>query len=483
MSEHKQEQEGTGKMTRRSFVGNVAMAAASVSVLPRHILGGPGFLAPSDKVNVAAIGIGGMGSSNMSRLTSQNIVAICDVDFGYVHDNAIYGDNGQVRRGRQELKEAYEKAKRYDDFRVMLDKQKDIEAVLVATPDNVHAVAAKRAMEAGKHVYVQKPLTYTVREARTLAEVAAQNPKLVTQMGNQGHSSDDGRRVIELIRGGAIGPVHEVHVWTNRPVWPQGVPRPAAVAPPSTMHWDLWKGPSTSDWGYNPIYAAFNWRGWVPFGVGAIGDMGAHLMDFPFWALDPGLPTRIETRHSMWGGDENAWDGKPPAELGSYPLATVTHYEFRNPGKQSLNLTWYDGGLMPPTPHDLPADKEMAAEGGVLYVGTKGKLIHQTYGANPFIFPDDVSAAAESIPQSIPRIQGGRDQHEMNWIRAIQGQEEISSPFSYAARLTETMVLGIAALRAEQPIEYDGANMKITNAPEANQYLDREYRAGWELLV
>lgn len=481
MSEHKQEKEGAGKMSRRSFVGNVAMAAASVSVLPRHILGGPGFLAPSDKVNVAAIGIGGMGSSNMSRLTSQNIVAISDVDFGYVHDNAIYDKNGNVRRGRQALKEAYDKAKRYDDFRVMLDKQKDIEAVLIATPDNVHAVAAKRAMEAGKHVYVQKPLTYTVREARTLADVAAKNPKLVTQMGNQGHSSDDGRRVIELIRGGAIGPVSEVHVWTNRPVWPQGVARPAAVAPPSTMHWDLWKGPSTSDWGYNPIYAGFNWRGWVPFGVGAIGDMGAHLIDFPFWSLDPGLPTRIETVHSVWGGDDNLWDGKPPEELGSYPLATITHYEFRNPGKQPLNLTWYDGGLMPQTPRDLPAGKKFSAEGGVMYVGQKGKLYHETYGANPFIWPEALNAAAENIPQSVRRIQGGRDQHEMNWIRAIRGEEEVSSPFSYAAPLTETMLLGMVALRAGEPIEYDGTNMKVTNVPGASQYLDREYRAGFEL--
>ena len=468
-------------MTRRSFVGNIALAAASVSVLPRHILGGPGFLAPSDKVNIAAIGVGGMGSANMSRLTSQNIVAIADVDFGYVHDNALYDQRGNLRRGREALKEAYEKATRYDDFRVMLDQQKDIDAVLIATPDHVHAVAAKRAMEAGKHVYVQKPLTYTVREARTLAEVAAQNPKLVTQMGNQGHSSDDGRRVVELIRGGAIGPVREVHIWTNRPVWPQGVPKPAPVAAPESMHWDLWKGPANVGWDYNPLYAHFSWRGWVPFGVGALGDMGAHLMDFPFWAFEPGLPTRIETTHSVWGGDDNLWDGKPPAELASYPLATITHYEFQNPGKQPLKLTWYDGGLAPQTPRDLPADKQLSAEGGVFYMGEKGTLYHETYGANPYIFPEELNEAAERIPQSIPRIEGGSDQHEMNWIRAIRGEEAVSSPFSYAAPLTEAMLLGMVALRAGKPIEYDGDNMRVTNVPEANQYLDREYRPGFEL--
>jgi len=481
MSDNKQADERSGMMSRRKFVSSAALTAATVTVLPRHVLGGVGYRAPSDTVNVAAIGAGGMGASNMNALTSQNIVAIADVDFGHVYSGLV-DENGNVRENRRALKEAYDKAKRYDDWRVMLDQQKDIDAVVIATPDHVHAIAAKRAMEAGKHVYVQKPLTYTVREGRVLLDLARQNPKLVTQMGNQGHSGDHGRRVIELIRGGLLGPVKEVHVWTNRPVWPQGVPLPTQpVAAPSTMHWDLWKGPATVDWPYDPIYAHFNWRGWVPFGVGALGDMGAHLIDFPFWALEPGLPTRIETRSSPWGGDDNFWDGKPPATLGSYPLATVTYYEFGNAPGGPIKMTWYDGGLMPPTPPELPADKKLDPGGGVMYVGPKGKLIHETYGENPMLLPASLEAEANTIPQSLPRIEGGRNQHEMNWIRAILGQEDISCPFEYAVPLNETMILGMVALRAGQPIEYDGNNMRVTNVPEANQYLDREYRAGFEL--
>jgi predicted dehydrogenase len=337
------------------------------------------------------------------------------------------------------------------------------------------------AMERGIHVYVQKPLTYTVEEGRRLLALAQANPQLVTQMGCQGHSGDDGRRVVELIRGGVIGKVREVHVWTNRPVWPQGVAKPAPQPTPDSLDWPTWLGPADVNWGYHPDYAHFNWRGWVPFGCGALGDMGAHLIDFPFWALEPGLPTRIETRHSRWPGNASLWDSKRPAELTSYPLASVTHYEFGHAKGGPLHMTWYDGGLLPPTPEGFPAGLQMSPDGGVLFVGSRGMLMHETYGQKPTLIGEGLDAAAKRIPQSLPRIQDGMAGHEMNWIRAIRGEEKISCPFDYAVRLNETMILGIVALRADQPIEYDGAAGRITNAPDANQYLSRQYRKGWEL--
>ena len=300
-------------MTRRDWLGG---AAAGIGMLAVPGVASARRVAASDRVNVAVIGAGGMGAQNMAKLTGQNIVAAADVDFDHV-GQSLTDANGVLRPDRQALKTAYDRAARFADYRRMLDSRTDIDAVVIATPDHHHAIAAKAAMERGLHVYVQKPLTYTVREGRTLLDLARRNPKIVTQMGNQGHSGDDGRRVVELIRGGAIGRVSQVHAWTNRPVWPQGEPRPAAVAKPASLDWDLWLGPAPVDWGYHPDYAHFNWRGWVPFGVGSLGDMGAHLIDFPVWALEPGLPTRIETRHSRWGGDDDIWDGRPPAELGS----------------------------------------------------------------------------------------------------------------------------------------------------------------------
>ena len=466
-------------LTRRTFVGGAA-AAAGVSALSGAARAQARRLSPSDKVNVAVIGAGGMGASNMARLTSQNIVALADPDFEHVAKSFV-NEHGQLAPERQPLKDAYDKAAKYSDYRRMFDKQKDIDAVLIATPDHHHALAASMAMERGLHVYVQKPLTYSVAEGRHLLSLARDNSKLVTQMGNQGHSGDDGRRVVEWIRGGVIGPVREVHVWTNRPVWPQGIAKPAPQPVPASLDWDAWLGPANVDWGYHPDYAHFNWRGWVPFGVGVLGDMGAHHIDFPLWALEAGLPTKIETRHSPWGGDTNPWDGRGPDELTSYPLASVTHYLFGSAKGGPLRMTWYDGGLMPPTPEGMPAGRRMDPGGGVLIVGERGMLMHETYGLNPTLIGEGVEERARAVPQSLPRIQGGMDGHEMNWIRAIRGEEKISSPFEDAVPLNEAMLLGIVALHAGQPIDYDGASGRVTNVAEANRYLGREYRKGWEL--
>lgn len=486
------EQPGKSGMPRRDFLKGAAMSATSFMIVPRNVLGGKGFQAPSDTVNVAAIGAGGMGAANMSKLTGQNIVALADVDWSHVK-GSVNSDN------RSELRQSYEKAKWYKDFREMLDQQKDIDAVVIATPDHFHAVAASAAMQMGKHVYVQKPLTYTVREARHLAKLA-KDTGVVTQMGNQGHSSDDARRVNEWIQAGAIGPVREVHVWTNRPIWPQGIPRPASSGKPpkdlawngggvrdrlaaalssknnvpKDLDWDVFLGPAPQV-DYHPIYHPFNWRGWVDWGVGALGDMGAHLIDHPYWALGLTYPETVQGTSSPWGGTGD--------DLATYPLATTVQYEFPSRGMlPGVTMHWYDGGLMPKRPEVLPDDVELDRGGGVIFVGEKGILMHKTYGENPQMYPANLMEEYANVPEKYDRIKGGRDAHELNWIRAIKGEEKASSPFSYASPLTETMLLGVVALRSPGEIlRYDGDNMEFTSNSEMNQYLHREYRQGWSL--
>jgi len=357
-------------------------------------------------------------------------------------------------------------------------------------------------MRAGKHVYVQKPLTYTVHEARILNKIASETA-VVTQMGNQGRSEDDARLVNEWVQAGVIGMVREVHVWTNRPIWAQGLLRPAPMPeafdplsserswwpgsvresqasglwaefdPPKGLDWDLYVGPVARDVPYHPIYHPFHWRGWVDFGVGALGDMGAHLIDHPVWALDLGLPETVEATSSFWGG--------PADDPVSYPVATKVHYHFGRRGLlPPVDLHWYDGGIMPRRPEGLPDKALLDREGGVIYVGERGLLMHSTYGRNPKLFPEELLEEAEAVPASHPRIE---ESHEMNWVNACKGIGEASSPFDVAAPLTETMLLGIVALRTEQGfrMEYDAKNMRVTNSEKANEYLVREYRDGWAI--
>ncbi len=487
------------RMTRRAFVDASARVALGASIVPRHVLGGPGYQTPSDTLNIAIVGAGGMGMSNAENLLTENIVALCDVDFGYVDRQLVprlKDREGAARPQGVQLQAAFARARRYADFREMLAKQKDIEAVLVATPDHAHATVAKAAMEAGKHVYVQKPLTYSVREARLLRDLA-RSTRVVTQMGNQGHSSDDARRINEWIAADLIGPVREVHVWTNRPIWPQGIPRPAAAnghapafwnrrtlaeataavmgaghAVPEGLDWELYLGP-VPDLPFHPIYHPFNWRGWVDFGVGALGDMGAHLIDHAYWALGLLYPTSIEATSTPWGG--------PASAPVTYPLAMTVHYEFpARDTRPPVRMSWVDGGLMPPRPAVLPNSVALSREGGVIFVGDKGILLHETYGRNPKLYPETLMEAAAAVPASLPRITVS---HEMNWVAACKGTAQASSPFEYAAPLTEVMLLGIVALRAGQGrrIVYDADQMKIPNVPEAEAFLTRPYRAGWEL--
>ena len=463
----------TRHVSRRTFVGETAAMAAAM-IVPRHVLG-RGFRAPSDTLNVAIVGAGGMGMSNAEQLVSQNIVALCDVDFGYVERSLVgrgQDDEGRPRPEGLAMQQQYAKARRYVDFREMLAQQKDIDAVVVATPDHLHAVIALAAMNAGKHVYVQKPLTWSVHEARVLQE-AARRTGVVTQMGNQGHSREDSRRIVEWIRAGIIGPVHTVEAWTNRPIWPQGVGRPVkpADALPSGLRWDLYVGPVPEDVPWHQAYHPFNWRGWLDFGVGALGDMGAHLLDHPFWALQLAPPISVEATSTPWGRAE-----KVPV---TYPSGMLVHYEFAGRGGQPpVKLSWYDGGLMPPRPAVLPDDVAFEREGGVIFVGEKGILMHETYGANPRIWPLELMEEAKAVPATLPRIATS---HEMNWADACMQRGTACSPFEYAAPLTETMLLGIAALRSGQgrKLYYDDASMTFTNATEANPLLTRDYRAGW----
>ncbi len=489
------------EMTRREFVKDAAIVAAgagaAITVVPRHVLG-KGMTPPSDLLNIAGVGVGGMGRANLINLASQNIVALCDVDWDYA-GKAFERLDADMDRLRQRMEqpepprptgqnltgetgfdrekakaqlaamqrlnnEHWPKAKRYTDYREMLEKQKDIDGVVVATPDHMHAPIALAAMELGKHVYVQKPLTWCVAEARQLAKRAREN-KVATQMGNQGHSLDDARKTVEYVWAGAIGEVREIHIWTNRPLgyWPQGVPRP--VTPGQPVDEMKWNGPGVDarvaaaiarnfpipeklDWNlflgvgpkveYHPIYHPFNWRGWVDWGVGPIGDMGAHLIDHSMWALNLGHPSSIETIST-------------PFNKASYPSATMAVYEF--PSRSAGEKHIVQGNL------------------------SKGKLLHETYGANPRLLPKSLHDSFGEPAKKLPRIPN--QQHELNWVAAAQGKAEASCPFEYAARLTETMLLGVVALHAGKKIEYDGANMRVTNVAAANDFLKREYRTGW----
>ena len=532
-------------ITRRDFMNKTAVAGAGLVIVPRHVLG-KGMQAPSDTVNIATVGVSGMGSSNTNSVLSQNIVAFCDIDFGLLDarieqwkkqaaaataQGAQAGNRPNPSGGRRDptpaqvaanekrprpasqsellqrfVNDQIPKIQKYRDYREMLDKQKDIDAVIVATPDHMHAPIALAAMDVGKHVYVQKPLCWSVEEARALAKKAKENPKIVTQMGNQGHSRDEARLGYEYINSGAIGEVREVHVWTNRPFgyWPQGVPRPApfpdrlktSIAAGTTTGWrgrevdarvaamfkdaefkpldqeawDLFLGVAPSI-EYHPIYHPFNWRGWVDWGQGALGDMGAHLIDHPFWSLKLGMPTVIETRSTPFNG-------------ASFPTATTTYYEFpARGGLPPVKLTWYDGGLTPPKPVEI-GDENLNGEGGIIYIGSKGKMMQETYGANPRLLSEK---NASKPKQLLPRIP--HEAHEMNWVDTIKGQQEISSPFDYAAQLTEVMLLGIVSLRAGGKILYDAANRRVTNKVKSennrdgdvdpNQFLSREYRTGF----
>jgi predicted dehydrogenase len=475
------------KQSRREFIRKAALSAGTFYIVPRFVLGGPGFIAPSDTLYIAGIGVGGKGESDLTGFAGSpngktkgnpkaKVVFLCDVD-----DRQAAGSVAN-----------FPNAKYYKDFRVMLDKEsKGIDAVSVSTPDHTHAVCAMAAMQRGKHVYVQKPLTHDIYEARMLAE-AAKKYKVVTQMGNQYASADHVRTAKEWVDAGLIGDVKNVITWTNRPVWPQGVAAPTGMHDvPKELDWDLWLGPNQHTQ-YNPAYVPFNWRGWWAFGTGALGDMACHIMDAAFRILPIDFPTEVECSTTT------AWEDffKVANYTESCPSSSIIHLKFpRKDGKGDIRFTWMDGGLLPKRPDELMPDEPLADQnGGYIFEGDKGKLMGN-YGIPPVLLPTK-RMKDEVLPKaSIPRIEGAEAGHYTQWVDACiagYGKMQISSPFEYAGPFTEAVLMGNLAIRSygmrvdnkypgRKKLLWDAKNMKITNFDEANQFVKREYRNGWTI--
>jgi predicted dehydrogenase len=398
-----------------------------------------------------------MGKTNLENVADHNIVALCDVDDEYA----------------AETFEKFPNAKRYRDFRVMLEKQKDIDAVVIATPDHTHAVITVAAMQAGKHVYCQKPLTQNPYEARKVTE-AARQAKVVTQMGIQGHSGDGMRLVCEWIWDGAIGQVRQVEAWSSLTYYPWGhawwstthATKPEEKAPvPKTLDWDLWLGPAPYR-DYHPCYHPGKWRAWWDFGCGMLGDRGIHTMDPVFWALKLGHPVSVEA--SSTNLNEH-----------THPVACIIAYDFpAREGMPPVQLTWYDG-LTPPRPEELEDGRRMGhSEGGVLFKGDKGTLMCGIYGESPQIIPYSKMQAYKRPAETLPRVKGS---HEQDWIRAIKEGGRADADFDYSGPFTEVVLLGNIAKRMNMKLYWDPDNMKFTNSDEANKYIGREYRQGWSL--
>jgi len=456
----------SGHVSRRSFLKGTAAAATAFTLVERHVLGGAGFTAPSDRLHIAGIGVGGMGQNNLRACEAENIVALCDVDDKYAA--SVY--------------ERYPKATKYRDYRKLLESQKDVDAVIVATPDHTHAVIAMLAIRMGKHVYVQKPLSHSVHEARMLTE-AAREHKVATQMGNQGHSGEGIRLICEWIWDGAIGPVREVHAWTNRPVWPQGVEvaRPTDTPPvPSTLDWDRWLGPAPYR-PYHPAYLPLSWRAWWDFGTGSLGDLGCHVLDPIFWALKFNYPDSVEGCVSTYWHE--FWKKMEPRNE-TFPRSTIVRYRFpARDDMPAVKLTWWDGGMMPPRPEELEEGRQMGdSDGGVLFIGDKGKLMGGCYGRSPRLIPEAKMKEYEKPAQTIDRVPGAMAGHEKDWLQACKGGKPASSNFDYSGPLSEMVLMGNLAVRfPSKRLLWDGLNMQVTNDAEANAFVRRQYREGWSL--
>lgn len=447
-------------MDRRNFIKNSA-TFTGFSIVSSNVLGKAlGHVAPSDKLNIAGIGVGGMGRRNLANMKSENIVALCDVDWRYA----------------QKTFNDYPKAKKFQDWREMFDKfGSSIDAVMVATPDHSHAAVTAHAITLGKHCYTQKPLTHSVYESRLLTNLAKQH-KVATQMGNQGNSFDWCRQIAEWIQSDAIGEVTEVHCWTDRPIWPQGLMKPKEGMPiPDTLAWDLFLGPAENR-PYNSVYTPWNWRGWWDFGTGALGDMACHIMDPIYWALDLRYPSKVNGSSTL-------------SNLYSPPHAQMVQYTFPARAKKGLvnmpevKVHWYDGGLVPERPAELAAGQMMGDEnGGIIFVGKKGKIMTGCYGMNPTLLPvTDMNHFQQPKPW-IPRIPGGNgdiwstNAHEQDWIRAAKepahSRKEASSNFGFSGPFNEMVVMGVLAVRLQtlnRELIWDGEKMEFTNITEADK--------------
>ncbi len=432
--------------TRRSFLATTATAAAGFSIVPSNVIAGLGHKAPSDKLNIAGVGIGGMGRGNLRNMKSENIVALCDVD--WAHSQKCFDD--------------FPKAQKFKDWRIMYDEiGKDIDAVLVATADHSHAIVAAHAMTLGKHVYVQKPLTHTVYESRLLTKLADKY-KVATSMGNQGSSGEGVRLIQEWLWNNEIGEVTKVEAFTDRPLWPQGLAAPAEGMPvPETMSWDLFIGPAKFR-PYSRMYTPWNFRGWWDFGTGALGDMACHILHPVFMGLKLGYPTRVQGSST-----EVMTDSPPMTELVKMVFPARPDHKDSKIKFPEVEVTWMDGGIQPMKPLGWPEGKSLNDDGGgVIFHGTKDKIICGCYGVRPWL----LSGREPKVPPSIPRIKGS---HEEDWIRACketpENRIETASPFSQAGPFNEMVVMGVLAVRLqglEKELLWDGPNMNFTNIRE-----------------
>ena len=471
------EQNNKTRANRRQFLG-MATAAAAFTLVPRHVLGGPRFVPPSEKVHVAIVGAGGQGRSNARSLFQEKeaqIIAVCDVAEKTDLNAFYYKGFGGRTAVKAEVEKHYTqttpgfRCAEYEDFRVMLEKEKSIDAVLCATPDHAHAVVSITAMRRGKHVYCEKPLTHSVWEARQVAKVA-QETGVATQMGNQGHSGEGIRQTCEWIWDGVIGPVREVHAWSDTGKWAVTPGRPQETPPvPAGLNWDLWLGPREHR-PYHPAYAPYNWRGWWAFGTGAIGDMACHNIDPAVWALKLEHPLSVEATTS--GVDDEV------ASLSG----GIHHYRFGPRGDMpAVKLTWYDGGLRPATPAGIdPNDpKQRLGEGGngILFIGDKGIITCAGWAGMPRLLPLSLHRDYKRPAKTLPRSHG----HHADWLAACKGGKPASGNFEYSARLTELVLLGNVAMRTKKMLLWDGPNCKATNAPEAERFIKEPYRQGWQI--
>lgn len=482
-----------GFLPRRDFLKKTAVAS-SIFIVPRHVLGGPGFIAPSDRLHLAAIGAGGKGRSDILNASvdgRERVVALCDVDF-----------SGSAKASV----ESFPKAKLYSDYREMLDKEKGIDAVTISTPDHVHGPAASYAMQRGKHVYVQKPLTHNIREARMLTQMA-RDQKVVTQMGNQGGSNPLLDLVQQWVDSGKLGKISKVEVWTNRPVWPQGGAMPTAdpSLKPADLDWNLWLGPAPET-PYIPNLHPFNWRGWWDYGTGALGDVGCHLIDIPFRTLGLHYPKDAECSvgsvfSQMWTPDYHP-EGCPASSF------ITLHFDATEKSQSPIEMTWSDGGIRPSHPDIIPADSDIGGSGsanGVLIHGEHGIIstnINDSSPLMPKLYMNDGTTEFGPEVEEMPEPEYG---HQRKWVDACKAgfdspeHQALTSSFDYAGPMTETVLMGNLAIRSymlrrelamddgrtrmeffgRKKLLWDGENMRITNLEEANQFVTRSYREGF----
>ena len=454
---------GSERISRRLFFGGAAASAFAFTFVRRDVLGGEGKPSANEKLNIACIGVGGKGGGDVGGVSSENIVALCDVD---------------DKRGEGSFKR-HPKAKKFKDFRIMLQEMnKQIDAVTVSTADHCHAPASMMAMKMGKHVFCQKPLTHSIFEAREITK-AAKAAKVATLMGIQGHASEQIRLISEWVWGGVLGQVREVYYWTNRPIWPQGIDKPKDTpACPPNLDWGVWLGPAPER-PYHPAYHPFAWRGWWDFGSGALGDIACHAMDAAFWALKLGEAKTLEMEAVS----------SPVNNETAPKWSQITFYYPARGDMAPVKVVWNDGcedksrpkELAVPRPKDLEPDRKLPGGiGGQLFIGDKATILAGVYADGVRIIPEaKFKELKSSLPaKTIPRSPG----HYQEWIRACKGGEPAGANFAdYAGPLTEMVLLGNLAVRTGKKVVWDSEQMKVTNVPEANKYVAREYRKGWTL--